>query len=341
MREVIEKGSQDPIEICFRVMLYDIFTRASTYQLLAQHFAPLSYKTFDREAFAECLRGRPALYTHAFQKTSALDKSRPHLSRLDAHLEELEKWIKDEVPQRLAAADSLVNVYDYFWWQPGWAEFKAYQLTLNLSYTPLVNFHANDFVVPGPGARAGLKRMFGASMDAAVRDDPTAYMRALLWMTRTQDEHFARLGLRFSRLEGRPLEAADIEHAVCELEKYARKRAKARSYQPDSDQPPPLPPPVLPKAWNHPARAKPRPREWPHTSKEDKGYILEAVVNDKVVKGERWVEVKWTNYPTSQNTWEPAEGIWHDAPVAMKEYFARKGTVTKGEPTRRKRQRYY
>ncbi|KAL1697662.1 hypothetical protein EV121DRAFT_219180, partial [Schizophyllum commune] len=161
VREVIEKGSQDPIEICFRVMLYDIFTRASTYQLLAQHFAPLSYKTFDREAFAECLRGRPALYTHAFQKTSALDKSRPHLSRLDAHLEELEKWIKDEVPQRLAAADSLVNVYDYFWWQPGWAEFKAYQLTVNLSYTPVLNFHPNDLVVPGPGARAGLKRMFG------------------------------------------------------------------------------------------------------------------------------------------------------------------------------------
>ncbi|KAL1720397.1 hypothetical protein EV715DRAFT_250441 [Schizophyllum commune] len=339
VREVIEKGSQEPAEICFRVLLYDIFTRSSTYQLLAEHFAPLSYKTFDPVTFADYLRGHEGLYTRAFQKTSAPDKSRPHLPRLDAHLEELEKWIKDDVLHRIANREKVTDVFDYFFGQPGWAEFKAYQLTLNLSYTPLVNFHANDLVVPGPGARAGLKRMFGASMDAAVRDDPRAYMRALLWMTRTQDEHFQRLGLRFARLEGRPLEAADIEHAVCELEKYARNGSRIRPYKPASDHPPPLPPPVLPKAWGHPARAKPNP-SWPDTSKDNKGYFIEAIVDDKVEDGEQWVYIKWLNYSTKDNTWEPAWSIWHDAPLAMEEYFGHKAPAPKAK-SRKRRRRFY
>ncbi|KAL1741464.1 hypothetical protein HDZ31DRAFT_84804 [Schizophyllum fasciatum] len=332
VREVIEKGPQTPEEIMFRVLLYDIFTRRTTYELLERHLGPLTWKTYNRARYLEVLDNRPALYTSAFQKTSG---DRRHAKLLHAHLDDLEMFMRDGVGRRLPAVAHAADVFDFFFWHRGYAEFKAYQLALNLSYTPLFNFHADDYVVPGPGARAGLRRMFGASLDAAARADPAAHMRALLWMARTQDEHFARLGLRFARLEGRPLEVPDIEHAVCELEKYARGGAN-RKYKAPAGCPPALPAPVLPKAWAHPARATPKVRaEWPNTSRESKGYFVDNVVGDKMEDGQMFVLVKWTGYAEHENTWEPASLMWHDAPNAMQEYFGKKGGMaSKGKKKR-------
>jgi len=60
----------------------------------------------------------------------------------------------------------------------------------------------------------------------------------VLWMTDRQDEEFARLGLPFGGLRGRPLHAIDCQGLFCETDKYcreaapelasARKRIKAR-----------------------------------------------------------------------------------------------------------------
>ena len=60
----------------------------------------------------------------------------------------------------------------------------------------------------------------------------------VLWMTERQDDEFARLGLPFTGLWGRPLHAIDCQGLFCETDKYcreaapelasARKRIKAR-----------------------------------------------------------------------------------------------------------------
>jgi hypothetical protein len=41
-------------------------------------------------------------------------------------------------------------------------------------------------------------------------------------MADTQDKHFARLGLRFGGLRGRPLQLVDCQNLFCEVDKYAR-----------------------------------------------------------------------------------------------------------------------
>jgi hypothetical protein len=41
-------------------------------------------------------------------------------------------------------------------------------------------------------------------------------------MADTQDQHFARLGLRFDGLRGRPLQLVDCQNLFCEVDKYAR-----------------------------------------------------------------------------------------------------------------------
>jgi len=41
-------------------------------------------------------------------------------------------------------------------------------------------------------------------------------------MSDTQEEHFARLGLSFSGLDGRRLQLIDCQNLFCEVDKYAR-----------------------------------------------------------------------------------------------------------------------
>jgi len=42
------------------------------------------------------------------------------------------------------------------------------------------------------------------------------------YMADHQDEHFARLGLPFGGLRGRPLQLIDCQNLFCEVDKYAR-----------------------------------------------------------------------------------------------------------------------
>ena len=69
--------------------------------------------------------------------------------------------------------------------------------------------------MPGPGARDGIRKCFGP----AVRGIEAEVIR---YMASTQEEHFARLGLRFSGLWGRPLQLIDCQNLFCEVDKYAR-----------------------------------------------------------------------------------------------------------------------
>jgi hypothetical protein len=41
-------------------------------------------------------------------------------------------------------------------------------------------------------------------------------------MADSQDEHFARLGVRFNGLRGRRLQLIDCQNLFCEVDKYAR-----------------------------------------------------------------------------------------------------------------------
>jgi hypothetical protein len=95
----------------------------------------------------------------------------------------------------------------------------------------LGGFSENEFTQAGPGALRGIKKCF---------EDLGDYTPAeiVLWMTERQETEFARLGLPFGGLWGRPLHAIDCQGLFCETDKYcreaapelasARKRIKAR-----------------------------------------------------------------------------------------------------------------
>jgi hypothetical protein len=86
---------------------------------------------------------------------------------------------------------------------------------IDLNYAAALGFSEMDFVVPGPGARDGIRKCFGRPADGIEPE-------VIRYMAESQEQHLTRLGLHFGGLRGRPLQLIDCQNLFCEVDKYAR-----------------------------------------------------------------------------------------------------------------------
>ncbi|KAJ7658732.1 hypothetical protein DFH06DRAFT_1472746, partial [Mycena polygramma] len=334
--DVIEKGSQDGTELLFRILLFNCFNRIETWQLLERSFGYTpTWNDFDLcrydEVLSAAVRRGVSLFSGAYIKIGyKLDYDANHMRYL-----QLLEILMDALPDILARASSAADVYEQIAAYPGMAAFTTYQLMISLSYSELLNFSANDFVVAGPGASSGLAKMFGKSMERAKAKYPGIETEVLRWMVSTQRQQFMRLGIKFPFLrngKGQELELdlADIEHAVCETDKYARKNYPGirgigdrtqlrRTFCASPDVLPAVP--VLPQAWADPARQIVRVRPGPLVV-EKKWVIMEILKERSLAHADdpetTEYQVSWLGY--DKPTWEPRYTILQDAPKLVEEY---------------------
>ena len=216
IREVAYGGPQDPTELVFRVLLFKLFNRVETYQLLRHHLGTPTASAFDVDtyeevlsrAFNQGLRLYSAAYVIPPPRLGAVRKHSNHL-RLLRHL------LDERVPEMLAASRSMGEAFTVLRRLPAMGDFLAYQFLIDVNYSTAVDFSEMDFVVPGPGARDGIRKCFGSASDGIEAE-------IIAYMAETQDDHFQRLGLDFPGLFGRPLQLIDCQNLFCEVDKYAR-----------------------------------------------------------------------------------------------------------------------
>ncbi|RDB19676.1 hypothetical protein Hypma_013317 [Hypsizygus marmoreus] len=334
IREVVEKGSQDPTEIVFRVILFNTFTKIETWELLQKELGPLTWRRYNHDAYesvlAKAKEAGTTLYTGAFLKPA------PHFkSLLDAHSNHLcllEVLMECDLPGRIRNAEYLAQVFEYLVSFPSMGEFSTFQLMLNLSYSKVLNFSNFDFVIPGPGASSGLGKMFGrAKMKQAKQDAPGIEEAIIRWLAANQKQQFERLGLEPIGLgpDRLPMDLADIEHLLCEVDKYSRQahpqfkgtRTELRgNFTPSPGVYPSIP--TLPKAWSHPARKIVRIRPGGPPVIEKRYTVSHIGAHRKGVDGGTEYKVYWEGYPDSKATWEPELSLVADTPGAVKEYLA-------------------
>jgi hypothetical protein len=210
------RGPQDPQDLVFRTLLFRFFNKSSTWELLERTLGPLTYDTFTVERYAAILddalthgnRVYSAAYILPPPQLGATRKHENHL-RLIAHM------MADELAKKLHEAPTLEAVYLLIKSYPSLGPFLSFQLTIDLNYSSLLSFDEDHFVVAGPGARSGIRKCFldtGGMSDADV----------VRWMTDTQEEQCAELGLDFQSLFGRRLKLIDCQNLFCETDKYAR-----------------------------------------------------------------------------------------------------------------------
>ncbi|MDP3980310.1 MAG: putative DNA base hypermodification protein [Chlamydiota bacterium] len=219
IRNVIYEGDQSPNEVFFRTLLFKLFNKIETWELLLKKFGgsisyeDYSYKRYDK-VFGQALNDGLRIYSAAYIMPSgsrAFVSERKH----QFHLQLLERMMEDELPYRIADAKNMQQVFSYLLSYPSIGDFLAYQYAMDINYGPLTNFSEMEFVMPGPGAKNGIRKCF-SSLGGLNEID---LIRAV---TDRQDIEFERLGLEFQSLWGRKLQLIDCQNLFCEVDKYSR-----------------------------------------------------------------------------------------------------------------------
>lgn len=205
-------------DIVFRILLFKLFNKIETWQLLEHRFGKLGVRNFNINSAIKFLdsemnKGR-TLYSNAYMMASGckeFDVTRKH----HAHLMLLQKMLKDRLPEKIANCKKMRDAYALLLDYPLIGRFLAYQYVTDINYSELTNFKETEFTVPGPGARDGIKKCFSTLGGLSETD-------IIKVMTDRQEYEFDRLGLKFKKLGRRKLQYIDIQNIFCEVDKYCR-----------------------------------------------------------------------------------------------------------------------
>lgn len=202
-------------ETVFRILLFKLFNKIETWQLLERRLGPITYADFCYERYdnilAEALLSGQRIYSAAY----IMPPGRQPIKKHQHHLRLLEKMFNDGIHERLAGAGSMQDGFDILKSYSTIGSFLAYQYIIDINYSEIVDFSEMDFVVPGPGARRGLRRCFRENNGLSDSD-------LIRFITFEQEREFERLGIRFRSLWGRPLQLIDCQNILCEFDKYSR-----------------------------------------------------------------------------------------------------------------------
>ncbi len=218
IKNVIYSGIQTEIEIFFRTIFFKIFNKISTWQAIEKDVGEISYSSYSFEKYDKILsnimnNGFP-IFSAAYIMPSGSGPFREK-KKHQSFLKLIEYMMGEKYPQKIAAASSFQEVFNIFRATPMIGDFLAYQFSIDINYSNILNFSENDFVIPGPGAKRGIKKCFsnlGGLTDIEI----------IALVTKRQSKEFARLGLTFQTLWGRPLHLIDCQNLFCEVDKYAR-----------------------------------------------------------------------------------------------------------------------
>lgn len=217
VRNVIQKGDQSVNELFFRILLFKLFNKINTWELLLQHLGEVrldsfSFERFDR-VFTDALSKGERIYSAAYIMPSGGPNGESRKHR--AHLRLLEQMLENEVPYKLAGLKTMREGFGLLRSFPMIGDFLAYQFVTDINYSSITNFSEMEFVVAGPGALDGLKKCFPDMIPGEAA--------SLIQLVCEEQERFqADYGIEPIQIFGRPLQLIDCQNLFCETDKYAR-----------------------------------------------------------------------------------------------------------------------
>ncbi|MBB5396200.1 hypothetical protein HDC91_002249 [Mucilaginibacter sp. AK015] len=218
IKEVIYKGDQEPVEVLFRILLFKIFNKISTWELLKDEFHTLTWKDYSFKRYnsvlTQAMFAGESIYSGAYIMASGKSSfgfNRKH----ENHLKLIEYMLTGGLAEKIKDALTMSDVYQILLSYPTIGKFLAFQYAIDINYSELTNFSEMDFVVPGPGALDGIMKCF---IDLGDYDQTDI----IHYVTDIQEQEFKRLEIDFKDLWGRPLQLIDCQNLFCETDKYSR-----------------------------------------------------------------------------------------------------------------------
>jgi NTP pyrophosphatase (non-canonical NTP hydrolase) len=206
-----------PDEVVFRILLFKMFNKIETWEMLENKLGPLTHAEFSCKRYDKVLGGAMTsgkkIYSAAYIMPSggSLGHERKHRN----HLALIERMIRDRLPTQLVETGSMQQAFNLIRGYPTIGDFLAYQYVTDINYSTITHFTEMEFVVAGPGAINGIRKCFSDTGGMADAD-------VIRLVTERQEAEFERLGLDFQTLWGRRLQLIDCQNLFCEVDKYAR-----------------------------------------------------------------------------------------------------------------------
>ena len=202
----------------FRILLFKLFNKESTWELLLNSFGDVTLETFDIKKYSKVLEDAISngikIYNDAYIScaTKAFGYDRKH----DNHLALLNKMFnEDKIQDKIVKCKTMEEAFNIIKSYPLIGNFMAYQLVTDINYSDVVDWQEDEFTVAGPGSLRGIKKCFVDKGKLSNED-------IIRYMYEHQDEEFKRLHLDFKRIGNRPLQLIDCQNIFCELDKYCR-----------------------------------------------------------------------------------------------------------------------
>ena len=220
IRNVIYRDDlpRSPTEVIFRIILFKLFNRIETWELLENVLGHLTFEDYQFETY-DAILSRAKMRGHRIYSAAYImppgGRTFGRKVKHQNHLLLLERMMADRLPERLIQSRTMEEAYQNLLSYPTIGQFLAYQFITDINYSDLTDFSEMEFVVPGPGARDGLRKVFIDSGGLTESD-------LIRMVANVQEQEFTRLGLDFQTLWGRRLQLVDCQNLFCEVDKYAR-----------------------------------------------------------------------------------------------------------------------
>lgn len=219
LKNVIYNGKKYSNEdMLFRILLFKLFNKESTWELLINNFEDVTLKTFSMEEYSkvleEAILNGVKIYNDAY--ISCANKAFGYDRKHDNHLALLNKMFKkDRIQEKIIKCKTMEEAFNIIKSYSLIGNFMSYQLVTDINYSEVVDWKEDEFTVVGPGSRRGIKKCF---IDKGNMTDEDI----IKYMYKHQDIEFKRLNLEFKRISNRPLQLIDCQNIFCELDKYCR-----------------------------------------------------------------------------------------------------------------------
>ena len=218
IRHVIYQGDQTPEEAFFRTILFKLFNKIETWELLISRLGFPTYRDYSfvgyDEIYVEAMKAGTAIYSGAYIMPSGT-RTFGYREKHRNHLRLLESMMDGRVAEQVANAPSMGHAFRILRSYPGIGDFLSYQLITDLNYSRISGFSEMEFTSPGPGAVDGIHKCFSDLGEFGESD-------IIRWVAEQQEREFEKRDIAFRSLFGRPLQLIDCQNLFCEVSKYAR-----------------------------------------------------------------------------------------------------------------------
>lgn len=205
-------------EVLFRTLLFKLFNKIETWELLEQTFGSITFADYQfnhyNNVLSQAMQAGDRIYSAAYIMPPG-GSSFGYPAKHQNHLKLLERMMADDLAGQLGRMPRMQSAFELLRSYPTIGDFLAYQFVTDINYSEITDFSEMDFVVPGPGARDGIKKCFS---DSAGLNEA----ELIRLMVDNQESEFDRLGINFKSLWGRKLQLIDCQNLFCEVSKYAR-----------------------------------------------------------------------------------------------------------------------